>query len=321
MAIIVVIVAALSGCGSLPQSAALMAEPPSDIPFQAELTATPFYPQSEYQCGPAALATVLTTPEQPVVPDDLVGLVYVPDRQGSFQVEMVAAARSYGRLAYPLQPEMENILREVAAGHPVLVFQNLGLSWSPVWHFAVVIGYDFASAEIILRSGVTERETLLLRTFERTWKNGGYWARVILPTGELPATGEPFPVAKAAQDLANTGHPQQARATYAAAVKRWPDSVILQLGLGNLAYAAKDYAVAEAAFRQLVALQPKKAEGWNNLSYALAQQGCEVAKEAAKCASVLAPDDATISTTAKDVASILARKAVASCAIPKCPGL
>ncbi|WLQ11812.1 PA2778 family cysteine peptidase [Hahella aquimaris] len=316
-----VIAAALSGCGSLPQSAALMTEPPSDIPPQAELTATPFYPQSEYQCGPAALATVLTTPERPVLPDDLVGLVYVPDRQGSFQVEMVAAARSYGRLAYPLQPEIEDILREVAAGHPVLVFQNLGLSWSPVWHFAVVVGYDFAGAEIILRSGVTERETLLLRTFERTWKNGGYWARVILPPGELPATGEPFPVAKAAQDLANTGHPQEARATYAAAVKRWPDSAILQLGLGNLAYAAKDYAVAEAAFRQLVALQPQKAEGWNNLSYALAQQGCHVATEAAKCASALAPDDVTIATTSQDVADILARKPAASCVIPKCPSL
>ncbi|ABC28295.1 FOG: TPR repeat [Hahella chejuensis KCTC 2396] len=316
-----IIAAALSGCGSLPQSAALMAEPPSDIPPQAELTATPFYPQSEYQCGPAALATVLTTPERPVQPEDLVGLVYVPDRQGSFQVEMVAAARSYGRLAYPLKPRMEHILREVAAGHPVLVFQNLGLSWSPVWHFAVVVGYDFTKSEVILRSGTTERETLLLRTFERTWKNGGYWARVILPSGELPATGEPFPVAKAAQDLANTGHPQQARATYAAAVKRWPESSILQLGLGNLAYAAKDYAVAEAAFRRLVALQPEKAEGWNNLSYALAQQGCDVAVEAAQCARALAPGDATISTTSQDVAEILGRKSVVACRIPGCPAL
>jgi hypothetical protein len=33
-------------------------------------------------------------------------------------------------------------MREVAAGNLVLVFQNLVISFYPVWHYAVVIGFN-----------------------------------------------------------------------------------------------------------------------------------------------------------------------------------
>ena len=52
--------AALSGCASLmPQTKELAKGLPAGLPEKVELTGTPFFPQTEYQCGPAALATVL----------------------------------------------------------------------------------------------------------------------------------------------------------------------------------------------------------------------------------------------------------------------
>ena len=47
----------LSGCAV--QTTALRSRPPSDLPGAAELSATPFFAQTAYQCGPAALATAL----------------------------------------------------------------------------------------------------------------------------------------------------------------------------------------------------------------------------------------------------------------------
>src|SRR2546422_3737218 len=44
-----------------------------------------------------------------------------------------------GQLAVPVTT-LSDLLAEVAAGHPVLVFQNLGLHWIPRWHFAVAVG-------------------------------------------------------------------------------------------------------------------------------------------------------------------------------------
>ena len=54
---------------------------------------------------------------------------------------MVAAARSRIRGAF-LKGGIHSVLPEIAAGNPVLVLQNAGWSWLPVWHYAVVIGYD-----------------------------------------------------------------------------------------------------------------------------------------------------------------------------------
>src|SRR5690606_12988264 len=86
-----------------------------------ELADTPFFPQDRYQCGPAALATVLAAAGVAVAPDELVEQVYVPARRGSLTIEMQAAPRRYDRIAYPLQPELAALIAELDAGRPVLV--------------------------------------------------------------------------------------------------------------------------------------------------------------------------------------------------------
>src|SRR6266446_3803563 len=48
---------AVTGCAV--QTQALREHPPADLPHKAELDSTPFFAQTAYQCGPAALATVL----------------------------------------------------------------------------------------------------------------------------------------------------------------------------------------------------------------------------------------------------------------------
>ena len=82
---------------------------------------------------------------------------------------------------------LADLLAELDAGHPVLVFQNLALDWSPQWHFAVAVGYDLDSGDLILRSGTERRRVTRLSTFEFTWRRGDYWALVVLPPDRLPA--------------------------------------------------------------------------------------------------------------------------------------
>src|SRR5690606_40435641 len=112
----------------------------------------PFFAQDEYQCGPAALATVLVADGVEVTPEELVDQVYVPARQGSLQIEMLAAPRRMGRLSYPLLPELQQVLDEVASGRPVLVVQNVGLQRLPQWHYAVVVGYGLGGDVVTHRS-------------------------------------------------------------------------------------------------------------------------------------------------------------------------
>ena len=83
----------LGGCATAPPEA----RPESTASPIAELVRVPFFPQRDYECGPAALAEVLTFSGVDRVPDDLVAAVYLPERQGSLQPEMIAAARKNGR--------------------------------------------------------------------------------------------------------------------------------------------------------------------------------------------------------------------------------
>src|SRR6266581_3127383 len=228
--------AALGGCAPLvPQTISLRDAWPAGVPERVELGAVPFFPQEDYQCGPAALATTLVESGVKVTPQDLVAQVYIPERQGSLQVEMLAAPRRYGIASYQLAPRLDDLLREVAAGNPVIVLQNNGFGPFPVWHYAVVIGYDYPRGELYLRSGEKPRLSVPFTVLEYTWKKSDYWAMVTLPPGRIPVT------ATASIGLANRqyrrGALKEAEDVLRRAAERHPDSVVV---LNNLAQTLSD---------------------------------------------------------------------------------
>lgn len=247
----------------------------SDSPYKAvELIETPFFPQDKYQCGPAALATVLNHAGIPVTPAELVPRVYLPERRGSLQPELVATARHYGRLPYVIDPSVSAVIEELNARHPVLVLQNLGLARYPVWHYAVVIGYEPKSGDLILRSGRTERLTLNADRFAATWSASNNWGVVMLQPGKLPANPGATRYLASVAALEEVGQVESAGQAYAAAVDRWPANATAWLGLGNTHYQAGAFMEAESAYRRALALDDANPFAQNNLALALAQRGC-----------------------------------------------
>lgn len=262
----------LSGCAAT-QTTALLSAPHADLPRQVELKATPFIAQERYQCGPAALAMSLRAAGFAIDADTLVPQVYLPQREGSLQVEMLAAGRRNGALSMTIPPRIDALVAELAAGNPVLVFQNLSLPIAPKWHYAVAIGYDLDRGDIILRSGTTERLVMPMSTFEHTWARSGYWGIVTLAPGRLPATAEEAAVVDALIAFEKNSPPAAARQSYLLAARRWPDNLTFALGLGNTAYAAGDRAAAVDAFRRASELHPDSGAAFNNLAVALMELG------------------------------------------------
>lgn len=243
-----------------------------DLPVQASVAAVPFYAQEDLYCGPASLAMALAWSGLPVTQEQVAPYVYTPGREGTLPADMIAGARRHGRLAVPVT-RLDDLLAELAAGHPVIVFQNLALDWFPQWHFAVATGYDLDAGDLVLHSGSVEGHRTALATFERTWRRAGHWAVVVLPPDRLPARTDELAVLRAASGLERVRRFEDAATAYGAILRRWPQSVAAAIGAGNARYAAGDLAGAEAAFRDAVARHPTSAAAWNNLAHVLARRG------------------------------------------------
>ena len=266
----VLLLGALTACAPL-QTARLQANP-GNLPRRAEVANVPFFPQEKYYCGPAATAMMLAWTGLAVTQEDMATQVYTPGRGGTLRTDILAAARRNGRLAVTVN-NLSDLLLEIAAGHPVLVFQNLGLSWFSQWHFAVAIAYDLDAGEIVLHSGTDERRVTLLETFERTWARGDYWALVILPPGVLPATADVRTVLRAAASLERVRRFSEAAMSYEAIAKRWPENYGALMGLGNARYALGDLDRSQKAFRRAVTHHPEKPSAWNQLAHVMGRQG------------------------------------------------
>lgn len=242
------------------------------LPPRAEVAGVPFHPQQELYCGPAALATVLGWSGIRASQEPIAAAVYTPGREGTLSHDLLGAASRQGRLAVAVA-DLPGLLREVAAGHPVLVLQNLGLEWYPQWHYAVAIGYDLAAGELSLRSGAERRRIVSLDTFARTWARADRWAIAVLPPDTLPASAGEAAVLRAAAGLERAGRAGEATLAYDAILGRWPGGLAALLGRGNARYAAGDLEGAEAAYREALDRHPDAAVVWNNLADVLATQG------------------------------------------------
>lgn len=285
LALVLVAIAplALYGCAIGPEHRVLR-----DAGAPVEILDVPFFPQEQYQCGPAGLATVLVHSGAETTPEQLVSQVYVPERQGSLQTEMLAATRSQGRVPYLLPKSLAPILEELRAGQPVLLLQNLAFDWWPIWHYAVVVGYHPAEDKFLLRSGTTRREESDAADFLARWDRGERWSMVTTRPDQPPASADVLGWLRAVAPFEATGKLDIAAEGYKAAVKRWPEAPMAWTALGNVRYLQRDLAAAEAAYRHALKLAPGFGTACNNLKQTLKERaaaGASSCDEEAACMS------------------------------------
>jgi hypothetical protein len=266
MLLLAIAALALSGCAVGPEHRVLRA---AGLPV--ELAEVPFFPQAQYECGPAALATLLVHSGVEVTPEQLVSRIYVPDRQGSLQAEILAATRSEERVPYLMPETLAPILAELRAGQPVLLLQNLGIDRWPVWHYAVLIGVDPAAETFLLRSGTNRRLERKAVPFLASWDRGGRWALVAVKASEPPASADVLGWLRAVAPFESTGHLDLAAEGYIAATKRWPEEAMAWTALGNVRYLQRDLAAAESAYQRALELAPGFGPACNNLAQTLTE--------------------------------------------------
>ncbi|QTP55468.1 PA2778 family cysteine peptidase [Billgrantia sulfidoxydans] len=262
----------LTGCASTPR---LAESTEQALPRQAAIDGVPFHSQREYQCGPASLAMVLNHGDVDVAMESLIPQVFIPGREGSVQPEMLATVRRHGRIPFVLDNSFDALLTEIAAGHPVVVMQNLALPAWPMWHYAVAIGYDLEAEEMTLHSGEEAARIESFRRFDATWARSDRWAFVALAPGEMPSgVGEQ----RALQAIAAFEQVQGAEAAlpaWEALVTRFPGSGMGHFALGNARHAAGNAPGAIEALQSAVTQRSDLGAAWLNLGLLQRAQGEE----------------------------------------------
>ena len=162
----------------------------------------------------------------------------------------------------------------------MLVLQNLGTPQVPVWHYAVLTGFDAARNRLYLNSGSERELPVHAPQFLRTWDWAGRWAMVALKPGELPAGADPARYLEAATAFERVADRDAATRAWQAAADAWPEQPLPHLALGNLAYRDKAPARAAAHYRDGLARNPDDPALANNLASVLGALGCPRRAEA-----------------------------------------
>jgi ABC-type bacteriocin/lantibiotic exporter with double-glycine peptidase domain len=141
------------------------------------IAGVPFYPQEDYQCGPASLAGVLNYLGSGTTPDKIAREVFSKTAGGTLTIDMVLYAQEKGFSAMDYSGSIKDLREKIDAGSPIVVMVDNGF-W--VWqknHFMVVVGYN--ADGIVANSGGNERQFIANNRFLDIWRKTGFWSLLI----------------------------------------------------------------------------------------------------------------------------------------------
>jgi predicted double-glycine peptidase len=149
-------------------------------PSQTVLTKdVPFFPQLDYQCGPASLAGVLSYYGDNVGPDEIAESIYRENIRGTVSLDMVLYVRNRGFASKWYKGNTDDIIRAVDRGNPVIVMIDLGFSLARAYHYMVITGYSFKG--VIANTGTTPQKLISWEQFMSQWEKTHNWTLLITP--------------------------------------------------------------------------------------------------------------------------------------------
>jgi ABC-type bacteriocin/lantibiotic exporter with double-glycine peptidase domain len=178
--------AMLPGCMTVEQRLGGTDRDPS--PRALYIQEVPFYPQRQYECGPASLAAVMNFWGYRVTPEQIGEQIDRPKLTGTLSIDMWQYARAQHFLASIHQGSWEFLETQMSRQRPVIAFLNLGFQQIPIGHFLVVVGLDPGERSVIVYSAGNMNLHVPYDRFKGAWEKTNYWALLVEPEAEEPNT-------------------------------------------------------------------------------------------------------------------------------------
>ncbi len=142
-------------------------------PGRAQAEGVPFFPQEDFQCGPASLAGVLNFHGVQATPQELAAEVFRPDQRGTLGLDMALAARNRGLTARFYEGSAADLAQGLSRGLPLILLLDLGLGPVQRLHFVVATGYG--PEGVTLNSGRDQGLLMAWPRFMDQWNRTGRW--------------------------------------------------------------------------------------------------------------------------------------------------
>lgn len=173
---ILVLLFYLAGCSTFSQTL------PSDARI---IDQVPYFEQESFQCGPAALATVINywygknKSNKWLSVETIVGEIYSPSAKGVLGLDLEAYARKHGFNAIQSSGAIEEIKRNIDAKIPTIILVDYGGVFHQQNHFMVAKGYT--QDGVVFNSGRRENHLIPNDILQRIWKKTDFWTLIIKP--------------------------------------------------------------------------------------------------------------------------------------------
>lgn len=143
----------------------------------------PFYPQVEFQCGPASLAGVLGYYGTVVSPDDIAHDIFSRSAQGTLGMDLSLYAEKRNFSAHQYHGSLQDIKDTILKKHPLIILADYGFWALQQNHFMVVIGSS--GDGVIVNSGKERHKYIANAELMRIWQRTKFWTLLITPQEQV----------------------------------------------------------------------------------------------------------------------------------------
>lgn len=162
---------------------ALLKDISADPSAGSYIKGVPFFPQNEYMCGPAALASVIGYWGGKAGMKDVAKEVYEEKLKGTLPLDLFLYAKEKGFDAVYYKGSLADLKEKIDGGTPLILFLNLGYETYPVGHYIVVVGYSERSMAVMAHSATTEEEVFTYDDLLESWSKTGFSTLLVRPRG------------------------------------------------------------------------------------------------------------------------------------------
>jgi tetratricopeptide (TPR) repeat protein len=238
------------------------------------LQTVPPVAQKAYQCGPAALESVLRYWGQNGDADLIGKSLYKPGTRGVLNFSLTSYLRTRGLWTQTREGSNGTDLKQwLRQGIPPIVMLDTGTLWARTYHFVVLKGFNDASKIFYANTGEAETQSINYREFDRRWKKAGYWALISAPPEKVDWELDESQSVDLALIFEQKGNMPEAERRLTDVLIKNPDQSVAKFNLANMYSRSGRTEQAQAMYRDLLAQHPDRGEISNNLAWLYYEQG------------------------------------------------